>query len=251
MSEMQFNTLLFENKVRAFTRDHACCLLVEDNGFTRFFFIVSHVEEIKCFLTRLVNQVDGEVVTEIVGDSNYLLSIRSVFLTNGFYEYSSMVRMSKIRTELSELSFDYIFPLKSDKKTELQVLYNNYFDKFVERIPTSDEIDHFIINNNVYYFSDSGEIQGFIIFEQQGSTMHLRYWFVHPQYRGKGVGSKLMNVFLSHGNNVRRELFWVIESNVDAIKKYKHYGFAQEDMRNLILINKEIKYEEPDYSNFK
>ncbi|EOR28339.1 GNAT family N-acetyltransferase, partial [Elizabethkingia meningoseptica] len=119
--------------------------------------------------------------------------------------------------------------------------------KFVERIPTVDEIDGFIQEEKAYYFSDNNEIQGFIVFEYHGITSHLRYWFVHPDYREKKIGSKLIQLFFNIGEKVKRELFWVIESNKNAIKRYKHFGFIEEDMHNLILINKNKKYEEPNY----
>ncbi len=158
-----------------------------------------------------------------------------------------MVRMSKIRNEVEEVDFENIYLLTDDKKREFQELYKKYFDKFVERIPTIEEIEGFIKNKNAYYFSDNNEIQGFIVFEYHGITSHLRYWFVHPNYRDKKIGSKLIQLFFNIGENVKRELFWVIESNENAIKRYKHFGFVEEDMHNLILINKDKKYEEPNY----
>jgi ribosomal protein S18 acetylase RimI-like enzyme len=126
-------------------------------------------------------------------------------------------------------------------------MFDIYFDKFVERIPNGDAIDSFIENQNAYYFSDNNEIQGFIIFELTGITSHLKYWFVHPDYREKKIGSKLIKLFFNTGENVKRELFWVIESNHNAIKRYKHFGFIVEDMHNLILINRNKKYEEQNH----
>ncbi|MGV0845874.1 GNAT family N-acetyltransferase [Empedobacter falsenii] len=247
MTESQFNQLLSENKIIVFKTEKACFLLTDDFGFKRMYFIVSNAFELKPFLEYLIANYQSEISVETAGNSNYLQEIKEIFLQNGFFEYSSMVRMSKIRNEKEEVNFENIHLLTMDKKEEFHSLYKKYFDKFVERIPTSEEIDAFIENKSAYYFSDNNEIQGFIVFEIHGITSHLRYWFVHPNYREKKIGSKLIQLFFNIGENVKRELFWVIESNENAIKRYKHFGFVEEDMHNLILINKNKKYEEPNY----
>ncbi|KAA0126165.1 GNAT family N-acetyltransferase [Chryseobacterium sp. SN22] len=247
MTELQFNRLWSENKIQVFKTEKACFLLTDDDGFKRLYFIASDIEEIKYFLNNEIKNSDTDISVETVGNSKYLQDIRDAFLQNGFYEYSSMVRMSKIRNQVEEVDFENIHLLAADNKEEFQELYRKYFDKFVERIPAIEEIEGFIENKNAYYFSDNNEIQGFIVFEYYGITSHLRYWFVHPDYREKRIGSKLIQLFFNLGENIRRELFWVIESNENAIKRYKHFGFVEEDMHNLILINKNKKYEEPNY----
>lgn len=247
IAEALFNQLLSENKIQVFKTENACFLLTEDNGFRRIYFIVSNVQELPAYLQFLARNFQGEMSAEVAGKTQYLEDIKKAFLDNEFYQYSSMVRMSKVRSEKVSVDMDNIHVLTIDKKEEFLGLYNKYFDKFVERIPTNDEVDTFIANKSAYYFSDNDEIQGFIVFEHHGITSHLRYWFVHPNYREKKIGSKLIQLFFNIGENVKRELFWVIESNENAIKRYRHFGFVEEDMHNLILINKNKKYEEPNY----
>lgn len=247
ISEALFNQLLSENKIQVFKTEKACFLITEDNGFKRIYFIVSNAQELPAYLQFLARNFQGEVSAEVAGKTQYLEDIKKAFLDNKFYQYSSMVRMSKIRSEKVSLDMDNIHLLTIDKKEEFLGLYNKYFDKFVERIPTNEEVDAFIASESAYYFSDNDEIQGFIVFEHHGITSHLRYWFVHPNYREKKIGSKLIQLFFNIGENVKRELFWVIESNQNAIKRYRHFGFVEEDMHNLILINKNKKYEEPNY----
>lgn len=247
MTELQFNQLLSEQKIQAFKSESACFLLTEDFGFKRLYFIVSNAAELKSFLEFLNKDSEEEISVEAAGNSGYLADLKEIFLQNGFFEYSSMVRMSKVRKDVEEVSYENIHLLTLDKKEEFHGLYKKYFDKFVERIPANEDIDGFIENQNAYYFSDNNKIQGFIVFENHGITSHLRYWFVHPDYRDKKIGSKLIQLFFNMGNNVKRELFWVIKSNENAIKRYKHFGFVEEDMHNLILINRNKKYEEQNY----
>lgn len=247
ISENQFNELQSENKIKAFKAEKACFLIIEDDDFSRLYFIISDIAALKTVLEYISNTFDGEISAETAGNSKYLEEIKQTFLENGFHEYSSMVRMNKMRSETKDSNQENIHLLTADKKEEIQKIYNEYFDKFVERIPTGNEIDQFIKSESAYYFSDNDEIQGFIIFESHGITSHLRYWFVHPNYREKKIGSKLIQLFFNMGENVKRELFWVIESNENAIKRYKYFGFVEEDMHNLILINKDKKYEKSNY----
>lgn len=247
MTEIQFNQLSIENKIKVFKTDQACFLLSDDIGFKRLYFIVSAADQLKPIFDYLSREFHNEITVEAVGNSKYLQNIKDIFLQNGFYEYSSMLRMSKIRNENENVTFENIHLLSADKKDEFHELYNKYFDKFVERIPSKEEIEGFIKSESAYYFSDNDEIQGFIVFEPYGITSHLRYWFVHPNYREKKIGSKLIQLFFNIGEGVKRQLFWVIESNQNAIKRYKHFGFVEEDMHNLILINKDKKYEEQNY----
>jgi GNAT superfamily N-acetyltransferase len=94
-----------------------------------------------------------------------------------------------------------------------------------------------------YYGSWEIGIAGFIIYQLVGVTLYLRYWFVSPLFRDRKFGSKLFNYFLLKGKDSKRQLFWVIQTNENAISRYKHYGFKEEKIYNFVLTNKNIKYE--------
>ena len=67
------------------------------------------------------------------------------------------------------------------------------------------------------------------------TTHYLRYWFTHPDFRDKKVGSRLLRRFFEEGRDTKRQLFWVIRSNENAIKRYRHYGFAEENMFDFVM----------------
>lgn len=246
MPEDRFNTLLGQGKLSAFAGSDSFVMFAEDDGFLRLYFVVRNAGFL-ADVFAIAHDRQDDICVEAAGNSDYLQDVKGSFLGNGFHEYTSMVRMSKMRTETTEFDKSNIHLLNADKKVEIAGLYSRYFDKFVERIPSDEELDDIIANESCWYYSDNGEIQGFIIFDIHGVTSHLRYWFVHPDYRERKIGSKLIQLFFNAGDKVKRELFWVIASNENAIKRYRHFGFAEENMHNLILINKNIKYEEPNY----
>ena len=70
------------------------------------------------------------------------------------------------------------------------------------------------------------------------TTNYLRYWFTHPNYRDKKIGSKLLRHFFKIGEDTKRQIFWVIQSNENAIKRYRHYGFKEENMFDYVLMLK-------------
>src|SRR5690606_18186530 len=118
MPEQQFNTLNAQGKLSAFTGSDSCVLIAEDNGFLRLYFIVrnsGHLADV----FALVQEKQDDICVEAAGNSDYLQEIRSSFLTNGFHEYTSMVRMSKIRTHTSEFDKSNIHLLTADKKVEI------------------------------------------------------------------------------------------------------------------------------------
>ena len=58
---------------------------------------------------------------------------------------------------------------------------------------------------------------------------------LHPDYRDKKVGSRLLRRFFEEGKDTKRQLFWVIRTNENAIKRYKHYGFNEENMFDFVM----------------
>ena len=92
--------------------------------------------------------------------------------------------------------------------------------------------------NSMLVIKDEEKIAGFIIFEIKGFTSYLRYWFVDEKYRNKKVGSQLISKFFDLSGNTKRIIFWVIQSNENAIKRYKHYGFTEENLVDHVFSNK-------------
>jgi len=132
--------------------------------------------------------------------------------------------------------------------TDIYILLNKYFDKRTEQIPFIEELEEYARLNHILVYTDGNKIIGFLIFEINASTLYLRYWFVHPNYRDKKIGSTLLRSFFDEGKNTKRQFFWVIKSNDNALKRYKHYGFTEENMFDYVLTsNNNILYEGTDY----
>nr|WP_315149725.1 GNAT family N-acetyltransferase [uncultured Flavobacterium sp.] len=217
----------------------------KNNGFNSLFFIASSIEELESSLSLLRNQAEDSVfvVDLVVKDENS--EILSIFAKSSFYEYTSLVRMSRM-VEDAEVRFECVDHLKEaniDQIDEIICLFDRYFDSKAEQLPARDELITWVESGSLLVYEIDSKICGFIIYDLNGVTLYLRYWFVHPDYREKKIGSLLFNYFLYKGRDTKRQLFWVIKTNENAIKRYLHYGFKEEKMYNFVMINKNIKYE--------
>jgi ribosomal protein S18 acetylase RimI-like enzyme len=168
------------------------------------------------------------------------------FKKSNFNIYTSLVRMNRISEGYSLNEFindQYLKVAEVAESIEVFNLLNTYFDPMAEQLPTRDEIIDYSNNGNILVYKYHNKVVGFVIYQLVGLTLYLRYWFVAPEYREMKIGSKLFNFFLFTGKKSKRQLFWVIQTNHNAIIRYEHYGFIKEKMFNFVLINKKLKYE--------
>lgn len=217
----------------------------KNSGFDSLYFIASSIDELQNSLPLLVSQFEDSIfVADIIAkDENS--EIKSVFEKYFFYEYTSLVRMSRMVGN-SLLEFEQIAHLKEANLSqidEINSLFDQYFDPKAEQLPNKEDLLAWVESGSLLVYEIDSKICGFIIYDLNGVTLYLRYWFVHPDYREKKIGSSLFAFFLYKGRNTKRQLFWVIKSNENAIKRYLHYGFKEEKMYNFVMINKNIRYE--------
>jgi ribosomal protein S18 acetylase RimI-like enzyme len=168
------------------------------------------------------------------------------FKKSNFNIYTSLVRMNRISEGYSLNEFindQYLKVAEVAESIEVFNLLNTYFDPMAEQLPTRDEIIDYSNNGNILVYKYDNKVVGFVIYQLVGLTLYLRYWFVAPEYREMKIGSKLFYFFLFNGKGSKRQLFWVIQTNQNAIIRYEHYGFNKEKMFNFVLINKKLKYE--------
>jgi ribosomal protein S18 acetylase RimI-like enzyme len=186
----------------------------------------------------------SQLVVDVIGKHPEVKLIAKAFLTNGFYLYTTLNRMSKNSADDTIFESNYSIKNANDShSTGVMNLLNEYFDPIAEQLPMESDIKNWISLNHLIVFEEKDEIIGFIIFDILGMTSYLRYWFVHPQHRNKKIGSSLLNEFFSNSVGTKRQLFWVIQTNENAIKRYIHYGFNSENLYDYILTNKKIFYE--------
>jgi GNAT superfamily N-acetyltransferase len=238
ISEVRCN-LLIKNRLLYTIKYNKCIFIFyHDHDFYHLYFITTNEKYLKESLESLMQKGSKEVfVTDIIGHKNTIRKLVEVFQQAGFKKYILLYRMSRATdcyTQMPDSRVRYATP---DYSGQIHSLLEQYFDKYSEQIPLQTELAQWIVNNNVLIVTEEKKIIGFVIFERIGVTAYLRYWFTHPDYRDKKIGSVLLKRFFYECRASKRQLFWVISANENAIIRYKHYGFAAEQLFDQTLIS--------------
>jgi GNAT superfamily N-acetyltransferase len=238
--------LINSGDLSAVTIGEVVFVLKQNGDFINLYYYAADSTELRKSLGKLVSiypdltAIVDVVTTEIHED------VLKVFNHNGFNVYTSLVRMSRISDGMliiDEITDQYLKVANKDESLEVFNQLKMFFDSKAEQLPSLDEMIKWSKNENVLVYKIENQVAGFIIYQLVGVTLYLRYWFVSPLFRERKIGSKLFNYFLLKGKYSKRQLFWVIRTNENAIVRYKHYGFKEEKMYNFVLTNKNIKYE--------
>ena len=178
------------------------------------------------------------LVVDIVGGDS-VLSCKQLFVDKGFEEHTTLVRMSRVGGPSVHERVPGVVSEATDQDiSSILDLYHQYFDPYSEQIPLQEELVQWVSSKSILVSRVGEKVVGFLIYELIGVTLYLRYWFVHPDYRDCKIGASLFREFFYRGKMTKRQLFWVITSNENAIKRYMHYGFSQEKMFDHVLIRK-------------
>lgn len=224
-------------------------LIRKNSDFWNLFYCSPGLEALHKALSLFQEQYRKEkLIVDVVGTNDQCISISKIFIQEQFQNYCSLVRMSRLTPqEIPNIMNNPVRPANLDEAEDVYYLLKKYFDPKSEQIPLLDEIFSLTNEKKILIYSSENAIKGFLIYELTKSTLYLRYWFVHPEFRNRGIGSALMQHFFYEGKFTKRQLFWVIRSNSNAIKRYKHYNFIEENLFNETLIRRDDERE--NYKN--
>ena len=213
--------------------EETAIFMKNDDGFTSVMYCSTNSEELFSGLLRLP-QNNVYVVDQII-DARTDKTLLDKFAEVGYKVRKCLVRMSKVNTEPLYSDSQIVFYADDNDIPELMDLLQTKFDKYSEQLPTSEEIKDFIDAQHILIHRIRNKIAGFIIYDKTPSTLYLRYWLVNEEFRNQGVGSALFREFSRRGNECKRHMLWVMEDNDNAIVRYKHYGYIEENMKNYVL----------------
>ena len=225
------------NELEFIKKDNTIFIIRRTALFDTLFLISTNIDDLKSSLSQIIDVLsDKQIVLDLVGNDSVAVQL-AVFKEAGFNIYTSLHRMS--RSGLLDTNYELPQTVSSSKDGDAEEIYTilqQNFDPLSEQLPTIQELKYWHSNNNIIVRKDNDKIAGFIIYELTGVTLYLRYWFVGLDYRDMKIGSDLFKHFLYNGRGSKRQFFWVIDDNENAIKRYKHYGFVSEKMYDYVLI---------------
>ena len=192
-------------------------------------------DDLKIFQKKHTGQT---MVFDIVGRDDQCQETMKVFQESGSKLATKLVRMTRL-LDIDTVSPDYenSFVSYANEKDVLEIhsLLHRFFIERFEQIPYFEELIDYSHKKQILVCKEDEKMAGFLIFDHNPSTLYLRYWFTLPEFRNRGVGSRLFHSFIEEGKGTRRQLLWVIQTNENAIKRYKHYGFTEENMYDYIM----------------
>jgi len=204
--------------------------------FWNVFYCTTTLDDFSHDLSSFLAEHSGTTLMfDIVGRDVQCQPMVELFQSKGCKEVTSLVRMTRMTTTMEYTPDNSIRKATEKDIPEVSHLLHTYFDERTEQIPYDEELMDYARQGHVLVCEEGGKIAGFLIYEMNATTLYLRYWFTHPDYRDKKVGSRLLRRFFEEGKDTKRQLFWVIRSNENAIKRYRHYGFAEENMYDYVM----------------
>jgi ribosomal protein S18 acetylase RimI-like enzyme len=244
-SNEKFIKFINKKKLYEIKIDDVVYFLKDENDFMNLYYYAASLESLNATLPKLLDYLNNEILVVDLISKTELCKEKQIFELNKFNIYTSLVRMNSFElvVQNSEIHDSTIRSAMNDEVDLIANLLYNNFDPKAEHLPDVDEITTWIKSERIIVSVLNKKIVGFIIYDLYSTTLYLRYWFVDPLHRNLKIGSKLFREFRNRGKNTSRQLFWVIRSNENAIKRYLHYGFKEENMYNYVLINNNENYE--------
>ena len=177
---------------------------------------------------------------EILGRPGDVPPIAALFQAHGFVRHTSLTRMVRLAgagdaalPDDSEVAFG-----GPADQPSIQEFLDSVLDRFRDRMPDTEELAEMLSQRQTLVVRRGADVGGVLIFEATGLTSHLRYWYVNPSFRDRGIGARLIRTFFRLSSGGKRIILWVVSDNTDAIDKYQHYGFRPESLVDWIMIDK-------------
>lgn len=212
-------------------------LIRRDNGFANLYFLASDVARLEADLKSfLAESKVPRLVVDLVGPDIMRVPLQDAFARAGFAKLAELQRMGR-KTPTESIPF----PTSVESATiadipSIERVFRVHFKAEIEQLPITEELERWIERGEILVSRDeANSVSGFVIYDLSTASLYLRYWFVDPNCRGKGVGSSLMNAMFHKAQNTKRQYFWVLTDNENALKRYLHYGFNFEPMKDVVM----------------
>lgn len=209
-------------------------------SFWNVFYVSTTTEELQSVLQQLTEQYgDISMIFDVVGRKKQCEELLPIFQRNGYFEESSLVRFIRINTIVeADERINKIQTATVEQAKQVHEMLYSFMDVRIEQIPYWEEYENWCKLGHILVYCEDNRIAGFFDYEKNTSTMIPRHWLVHPDFRGRNIGSVLYKRLMYEANDTKRILSWVIRTNTISIQSHFHYGFKEEDMFDYILTNK-------------
>jgi|SRR5688572_14678716 len=103
--------------------------------------------------------------------------------------------------------------------------------------------------DSVWICEHHNKIVGFILLmHRENKSAQLRYFYLEPEYRGKGLGNELMRLFMNFlkGKGYQHAYLWTTHELTAAASLYTKYGFKLTEAKESVAFGKPLKEQRYD-----
>lgn len=215
---------------------NTCFIIKQMDGFYELAFVSTDIESLIKSSSLFIKDRTEVFVTDIIGTDIQVKELSVSFIALGFRQRRVLQRMIKIgKDEASQVDSVNVVPANINDTSAIHTILLENFDSLTEKIPSVEELEKFVGDNQIFLYKDNNNIAGLIIFELTASVFYLRYWYTSNEYRNKGIGSSLYKKVMYLSGKIKRQMLWVVADNENAIKRYESYGFKPDKLSDIVL----------------
>lgn len=102
--------------------------------------------------------------------------------------------------------------------------------------------------NRIWACEHHDRMIGFLLLMDRGHAAQLRYFLIEPEYRGIGLGSKLMNLYMEflYQCGYKESYLWTTHELSTAALLYKRHGFQLTEEKESTTFGKPLREQRYD-----
>ena len=177
---------------------------------------------------------DENIVVEIVSKEELNpYGLKEILPYSRIKQYARYRRLNvyELTSEYPEIQYCELEDIPA-----ISLMFQSTFEAIGDDLPSIEEIKMFITDKSIICIKEEGKLEGYIMFQNKGKTSYIRNICVSEDARGKGIGSKLLDMYLRLHRDFISFTLWCRKDNIPAIKLYEKYGYVNENMHNTLYI---------------
>jgi GNAT superfamily N-acetyltransferase len=102
--------------------------------------------------------------------------------------------------------------------------------------------------NRIWACEQNDRMIGFLLLMDRGAAAQLRYFLIEPEYRGIGLGAKLLNMYMEflHQCGYKSSYLWTTHELDTAAFLYKRLGFKLTEEKESTSFGKSLREQRYD-----
>lgn len=154
-----------------------------------------------------------------------------------------------IRTELQPGDIGYVTYLHG-KLYKREYGYERQFEIYVAKGLCEFAEQYNPERNRIWACEHNERMVGFLLLMDRGKAAQLRYFLIETEYRGIGLGSKLMNLYMDFLKQCgyKESYLWTTDDLPVAASLYKRVGFRLTEEKESTAFGKRLKEQRYDLS---